>query len=174
MILPVLTESNKILRRVGDKVAIVDLATSEMKKFISDLTETMYAKDGVGIASPQVGKSIQLCVIAKNFTPDKKRDLVLVNPTWKKTTTKTAWDAEGCLSVPGIYGEVKRYVEINVTALDETGAPLQFKAKNFFCRIVQHEVDHLNGILFIDKAKNLHQDGEPGAIEKYSSTPRKV
>ncbi|OGH88592.1 MAG: peptide deformylase [Candidatus Magasanikbacteria bacterium RIFOXYC2_FULL_42_28] len=157
MILPVLTEPNKILRRVGDKLTMADLTTPKMKKFITDLTETMYAKDGVGIASPQVGNSIQLCVIAKNFTPDKKRDLVLVNPAWKKTTTKTAWDMEGCLSVPGIYGEVKRYTEIKVTALSETGAPLQFKANKFFCRIIQHEVDHLNGILFIDKARNLQE-----------------
>src|SRR3989339_597061 len=123
MILPVLTEPNKILRRVGDKLTMADLTTPKMKK----------------------------------FTPDKKRDLVLVNPAWKKTTTKTAWDMEGCLSVPGIYGEVKRYTEIKVTALSETGAPLQFKANKFFCRIIQHEVDHLNGILFIDKARNLQE-----------------
>lgn len=164
MILDVLTEPNKVLRRVGDKVAPADLSTPKIKKFIADLTETMYAKDGVGIAAPQVGNSMQLCVIAKNFTPDKKKDLILVNPVWKKTTTKTAWDSEGCLSVPGIYGEVKRYVEINVTALDENGKPLQFKAKNFFCRIIQHEVDHLNGILFIDKARNLQKVEKTDAI----------
>src|SRR3989339_425185 len=157
MDLTIITEPNKILRRVGDKLTPADLATPKMKKFIVDLTETMYVEDGVGIASPQVGNSIQLCIIAKNFTPNKKRDLVLVNPVWKKTTLKTSWDTEGCLSVPGIYGEVKRYVEINVTALDENGKPIQFKAKNFFCRIIQHEVDHLNGILFIDKARNLQE-----------------
>jgi peptide deformylase len=122
------------------------------------MVETMYAKDGVGLASVQVGESKQLCVIAKNYnTLNKKQDLCLINPSWTKLSVFKAWDEEGCLSVPGVYGKVKRYTKIKVQALDSNGKLLEFVAEDFFARIIQHEVDHLNGILFIEKAKNLHQ-----------------
>lgn len=121
------------------------------------MIETMYIKDGVGIAAQQVGEPIMLCVIAKAFSPiNPREDLILINPTWEKLTTKQIWDHEGCLSVPGkIYGEIKRYTHLRVKALDKKGEPLEFEVKDFPACIVQHEVDHLNGHLFIEKAKNL-------------------
>jgi len=122
------------------------------------MTETMYKSDGVGIAAPQVGVSIMLCVIAKQFATTKE-DLILINPVWEKKSVLKTTDTEGCLSVPGIFGEVKRYKKIKVQALDKNGARIEFLANNFFARIVQHEIDHLNGVLFIEKAKNLHSDG---------------
>ncbi len=122
------------------------------------MTETMYKSDGVGIAAPQVGASIMLCVIAKQFA-GTKTDLTLVNPVWEKKSLLKTSDTEGCLSVPGVFGEVKRYKKIKVNALDRDGNKIEFLANNFFARIVQHEVDHLNGILFIEKAKNVHSDG---------------
>ena len=127
-----------------------------MKGFIVDLTETMYAKDGVGIASAQVGNPIQLCVIAKNFTPDKSSDLILINPEFKKASVLREWDEEGCLSAPNTYGSVRRYKKIKVSALNMKGEKMEFVATEFFARIIQHEIDHLNGILFIEKAKKLH------------------
>jgi hypothetical protein len=96
--------------------------------------------------------------IAKEYNElSKRKCLTLINPTWVKLSTKTAWDEEGCLSVPGIYGQVKRYTKIKVKAFDEHGKPLEFIAEDFFARIVQHEADHLNGTLFIEKAKDLHK-----------------
>ncbi len=127
-----------------------------MKKFIVDLIETMYHKNGVGIASVQVASPIRLCVIAKEFTPGKKEDLILINPKFSAIGILRQWDEEGCLSVPLIYGKVRRYKKIKVTALGANGQPLEFIATDFFARICQHEIDHLNGTLFIDKAKNLH------------------
>jgi peptide deformylase len=157
MVYPIVFDPNPILHKRSTDVDPATINTPEMQKFIKDMVETMYVKDGVGLAAVQVGKSMQLCVIAKNFTPDKKKDLCLINPTWIKINDKQAWDEEGCLSVPEIYGEVKRYVHIKVKALDGKGNPIEFVAEDFFARIVQHECDHLNGTLFIEKAKNLHR-----------------
>lgn len=157
MILDILTEPNPILRQAGRKLSAADISDPKFRRFIDDLTETMYEKDGVGIASPQTGESIMMCVIAKNFTPDKTKDLVLINPVWEKRSVTRVSGEEGCLSVPLIYGKVKRYKKIKVNALDENGSPVEFDANDFFARIIQHEIDHLNGILFIDKAKGLYK-----------------
>ena len=157
MLLPVTFEPNPILHKKGRDLTVAELATPEIKKLIKNMTETMYVKDGVGIAAPQVGQSLQLCVIAKEYSPvNKNEDLILINPIWQKTSIRKVWDTEGCLSVPKIYGEVKRYLKIKVRALDKNGQAISFEASDFPARIVQHEVDHLNGILFIEKARKLH------------------
>ncbi len=158
MLLKVITEPKEILHQKGHELTVAELATPEIKKLIKNMTETMYVKDGVGIAAPQVDESIQLCVIAKKYSPiNTNEDLVLVNPVWKKTSILKAWGEEGCLSVPTTYGEVKRYTKIKVNALNQDGQPIEFLAKDFIARIVQHEVDHLNGVLFIEKARKLHK-----------------
>lgn len=143
------------IHKPSAEVILDEIKSAKMKKFIADLIETMYQKNGVGIASIQVANPIRLCVIAKDFTPDKKEDLVLINPKFATVGILRQWDEEGCLSVPLVYGKVRRYKKIKVTALGVNGEKLEFIAKDFFARIIQHEIDHLNGILFIDKAKNL-------------------
>lgn len=158
MNLKITTEPSPILHRVASAVAIIDLNTDSMKQFVTDLTAIMYSADGVGIAAPQVGHSIRMCVIAANYSPlGDKRDLVLVNPIWTKLSLLKKFDEEGCLSVPNIYGQVKRYTKIKVRALDSAGHPIEFVAKDFCARVIQHEVDHLDGVLFIEKAKNLRK-----------------
>lgn len=157
MILPITTEPNKILHEVTKEIKLADLQTVEFKKLVADMIDTMYTQDGVGLAANQVGVPLQVCTIVKQFALDKNQDLVLINPRWEKMSIRKNWDTEGCLSVPLIYGEVKRYNKIRVWALDTNGKPLDFIANHFFARIIQHEVDHLNGILFIEKAKNLHK-----------------
>jgi peptide deformylase len=158
MIYDIVYEPNPLLHQRSADVDLEHITKPEMQKFIRDMIETMYVKDGVGLAAVQVGRSIQLCVIAKDFNElNKKQDLCLINPVWKKLSIHKEWDEEGCLSVPGVYGKVKRYKKIHVTALDHTGKQLQFIAENFFARIIQHESDHLNGTLFIEKAKDLRR-----------------
>jgi len=157
MILDIITDPNPILRQANRNLALPELTSSDTKGFIASLTETMYARDGVGISAPQVGKSLMICVIAKNFCDSKDKDLVLINPGWEKRSVTKIWGEEGCLSVPDVFGKVKRYKKIKVKALDENGEPLEFDANDFFARIIQHEVDHLNGVLFIDKAKDLYR-----------------
>ncbi len=167
MLLPITTEPNKLLHEVMPELQPADLQTAKFKKLVTDMTETMYTDDGAGIAANQVGVAWQVCVIAKQFTLDKKEDLVLINPRWEKQSIRKNWDTEGCLSVPLIYGDVKRYTKIRVWALDKNGKPLDFIAEHFFARVIQHEVDHLNGHLFIEKAKNLHKiepEEKPGKI----------
>jgi len=156
MLLEIKINPDEILRRTAKNIPAGGFNGEVIRHLAADMIETMYAKDGVGLAAPQAGKSIRLCVIAKNFTADQKKDLILINPKWEKAGILREWGDEGCLSVPDIYGQVKRYRKIKVEALDENGKPLKFLAENFFARIVQHEIDHLNGILFIDKAKGLH------------------
>jgi peptide deformylase len=124
---------------------------------------TMYAADGIGLAAPQVAHNIRICTIGKAAIKAKhilpQEDLVLVNPVWIKTGLRKVEDWEGCLSVPKKVGKVKRYKNIMVKAWDRLGNPLSFPASDMLARVVQHEVDHLDGILFIDKAKDI-QDVE--------------
>ncbi len=158
MLLEVTLEPNPILHKKGRDLKVAELNTPEIKKLIKGMVETMYVKDGVGIAAPQVGQSLQLCVIAKKFSPlNNEEDLILINPVWKKMSISKAWDVEGCLSVPMIYGEVKRYTKIKVQALNQHGDKIEFDVKDFPARIIQHEVDHLNGVLFIEKARKLQK-----------------
>lgn len=162
MVLSIITEPNKILHEVTKEVTLADLATKKFQKLITDMIETMYVDDGVGLAANQVNVPYQICVITKQFALNKKEDLVLINPRWEKMSIRKNWDYEGCLSVPYVTGEVKRYNRIRVHALDKNGKPLDFVAEHYFARIIQHEVDHLNGHLFIEKARNL-QKIEPDA-----------
>ena len=127
MIYDIVKEPNPILHRRSADVDSKQISAPEFQKFIKDMVETMYAKDGVGLAAVQVGKSIQVCVIAKAYNPlDQKGDLCLINPVWSRSGVKMTWDEEGCLSVPGTYGQVKRYVKIKVKALDKHGKKLEF------------------------------------------------
>ena len=157
MILNITTEPNPILHQVSKNLTKEEIRSKKINGFIKDLTETMYAKDGVGIASVQVGNPIQLCIIAKNFTPEKISDLVLINPTFTKASILRSWDEEGCLSVLNMYGSVRRFKKIKVSALNIKGKKIEFTATEFFARIIQHEIDHLNGVLFIEKAKKMHE-----------------
>ncbi len=156
MIFPIVFDPNPILHQKSADIDPATITTPEMQEFIRDMVETMYKKDGVGLAAPQVGRSVQLCVIARDFTADKKEDLCLINPTWTKLSAKKAWDEEGCLSLPGLFGQVERFTRIKVEAWNGRGEKLSFEAKDFFARVIQHEVDHLNGILFAEKARDLH------------------
>lgn len=152
----VLTNPTPSLREHSKEVSRDFIIQKETQEFIKNLINTMYTDDGIGIAAPQVGNNIRICIIGRNAIPGKKKDLVLINPIWTKLSRKTDWDTEGCLSVPKTYGKVKRYTTIQVEALDETGTAFSFEARNFFARVVQHEVDHLDGILFIDKAIDIY------------------
>lgn len=140
------------------------LLSADTQHFVQQLIATMYNDDGIGIAAPQVKKNIRICIIGKEaIALDKKtkvnanEDLVLVNPVWTKTSIRKDWDTEGCLSVPKTFGKVKRYRNISVKALDEKGEEINFEAHNFFARVIQHEIDHLDGVLFIDKAKDIYK-----------------
>lgn len=118
----------------------------EIRQLVKDMLETMYAADGVGLAAPQVGVSKRLCVIDVGDGP-----VVLINPRIILSLGKEI-GREGCLSIPGKWGEVKRAQKVMVEATDIAGKKISFSAEGLFARAIQHEFDHLKGILFTDKA----------------------
>lgn len=171
MIYPIVIDPEPILHAQTAPVDPSTITNRETQKFIKDMVETMYVKEGVGLAAVQVGKALQMCTIIKNHnTLNPDEDLCLINPSWTKLDRHQDWDEEGCLSVPGWYGKIKRFTKIKVKAISKQGKPLEFIAENFFARIIQHEVDHLNGHLYIEKAKDLYKAVAEKPDSKY---PRK-
>ncbi|MFA6215910.1 MAG: peptide deformylase [Patescibacteria group bacterium] len=138
------------LRQKSQVLKTEELGNKEIKQLISDMEKTMVEKDGIGLAAPQVGKNLRIVVIS---TADGS--LVLINPKILRKSWRTEIQEEGCLSFPEIFGLVKRSLKIKLVALDRTGKKIKFKASGLFARVIQHEVDHLDGILFIDKAKEI-------------------
>lgn len=148
----ILTEPNPLLRRQGRDLSFRELNSPQVQTLIKDMIKTMYEADGVGLAASQIGENINLTVIAV-----KDEELVLVNPKILKYGLLKEKGEEGCLSVPGVWGVVKRSKHVKVKALGLDGTRYSFKADGFLARVIQHEVDHLNGILFIDKAEKIYQ-----------------
>lgn len=139
---------DKVLKQIAEPVEKID---RKIKHLLDDMVETMYAADGVGLAAPQVGVSLQIVVI------DVGEGIIeLINP---KITACEGCEiaSEGCLSVPGIYGEVERYATVTVEALNRAGKKIQISGSGLLARALQHEIDHLNGILFIELAKTMHK-----------------
>ena len=144
-ILPVVKFPHKVLKT---KTAKVDLITAEDKKLVRDMIDTMYAENGVGLAANQVGVSKQIFVASPDQVLGK--ELVFFNPviTKKEGSLK---EFEGCLSVPDLYEPVKRFKRVWLRAMTLEGKTVEVKAEGLLARIFQHEVDHLNGFLFIDR-----------------------
>ena len=157
MILTIVKLPTPSLRERSQEIDRNLLLSEEIQQLIRNMVPTMYDDDGIGLAAPQVGENIRVCVVGKEADPTLKKDLILVNPVWIKNNRKTHIDYEGCLSVPKKFGKVKRYTDIHVNAWNEQGESVSFDAKNFFARVIQHEVDHLDGILFIDKATDIYE-----------------
>ncbi|MGC8651039.1 MAG: peptide deformylase [Minisyncoccia bacterium] len=140
-------ENNPLLRK---KSQPVEHLTKEIRLLISQMKPIMETYDGIGLAAPQVGISLRIivCEVEDKF-------YALINPEIIKTSKKTVTMTEGCLSLPNIYGDVERPERIIVKAINQEGEKIKFKAFGLLSRVIQHEVDHLDGILFIDKAKNI-------------------
>ena len=141
--LKLIKEPNPILQQKTKKITEI---TPEIKQLILDMGQTMKDNKGVGLAANQVSQSIRLCLISTEKGP-----MALINPqiTWK--SLRKDIEEEGCLSCPGIWGWVKRAKIIYVKALNQEGKSIKFRAEGLFARVIQHEIDHLNGILIIDK-----------------------
>jgi peptide deformylase len=151
----IITNPNPTLRRKARKVT--DFGP-ELQTLIDDMVETMRAAPGVGLAAPQVAESVQ--VITVEYSDEDQEDaptrlFTLVNPRITRSSSETVIGAEGCLSIPGIVGEVERYEAITVKAHNRHGQPVTIKAKGWLARIFQHEIDHLEGVLFIDRTDQL-------------------
>lgn len=126
----------------------------ELKKLVEDMAETMYAAPGVGLAANQIGVSLQVAVIDLTPKDEERHLIVLINPRIVHAEGEQI-DEEGCLSVVDCVGNVKRFDKIQVEAQDLEGNPLNFEAEGFFARVIQHELDHLNGKIFVDHLSSL-------------------
>ncbi|NLO89314.1 MAG: peptide deformylase [Clostridia bacterium] len=136
-----------VLREKAHEVKEIN---NTIKKLLKNMADTMYDAKGVGLAAPQIGVPKRVIVV------DVGEGLVeLINPEIIECSDETEVDIEGCLSIPGIQGEVERAKRITVKGLDGEGNSVVIKAEDFFARALQHELDHLDGILFVDKVKRF-------------------
>lgn len=156
MILPILTDGAPILRKVATPVNIIEIAGPLIQGLVADMIDTMRAAHGIGLAAPQVGHGLRLVVMEKTTERDGFPLRVLINPVLAHVTSSiTQTRIEGCLSVPEKLGEVTRPLGLRVQYLDEQGRTQQDQMSGLEAACLQHELDHLNGILFIDTAKKI-------------------
>lgn len=142
---------DRVLRQPAKRIARID---HETRQLIREMLQTMYSADGIGLAAPQVAVQKQLIVI--DCEPDNPANtpLVLINPTIKLLGRDITVYQEGCLSIPGVYLDVKRPEVVEVSYKDEQGRPQKLTATGLLSRAIQHEMDHLNGVLFVDRVDN--------------------
>lgn len=138
------------LHRPAAEVSPAEISTPEFQAYLDDLIRTMIESDGVGIASPQVGRDIRAVVVQMPHGPE-----CFMNPVITKTSEAMIESEEGCLSVPGQFGVVMRHKRVSVEALNRHGRRVNLDLKNFPAIVFQHEIDHVNGILFIDKVVRM-------------------
>jgi peptide deformylase len=159
-ILKVTRLGHPVLRKVTETVSQSELQSPALQKFIDDMIETMKEYDGVGLAADQVHESKQIAVleVADNPRYPEKPQVpltVLVNPTITPLSKDIEEDWEGCLSIPDLRGMVPRYKSVRVQALDREGKEIDFVANEFHARVIQHEFDHLNGKVYLDRMRDF-------------------
>ena len=164
-ILKVARMGHPVLRTPAPPLDPADIKSPKLQQFIDDMFETMNEYQGVGLAAPQVHESLRLFVAGFAPGPDGEDDeedeedrvpvMVLINPEITPVGTELVEDWEGCLSIPDIRGKVPRSRQIVVRALDRRGKKIELRASGFTARVIQHETDHLNGILFFDRMKSF-------------------
>ncbi|MBQ3444210.1 MAG: peptide deformylase [Selenomonadaceae bacterium] len=148
--LEIKTAGDPVLKKVCEPVTKID---KRLRRLLDDMAETMYASDGVGIAAPQVGESIRVCVVDVDTKSHNER-YDLINPviTYREGSVV---DNEGCLSCPDLFGDVERSAKIRVEYTSRFNKKKTLEAEGLLARCIQHEIDHLDGKLFIDVAKNI-------------------
>ncbi|MDP9249705.1 MAG: peptide deformylase [bacterium] len=178
----ILQKKEKVLRKVARDVPVVDIKTPKIEKILKEMSAALKSQDdGVAIAAPQIGYSLRIFLVAgkiftpefvrartekttdsvENETPPQKqelKDMVFINPKISKLSREKGWVPEGCLSVRWLYGKALRSQKATVAAYDEQGKKFTRGASGLLAQIFQHETDHLDGILFIDHAKDIKEE----------------
>jgi peptide deformylase len=155
-------EGSDVLRQTADAVAEDEFGTDELNEIITKMQEALHATDdGVAIAAPQVGVSKRIFLVRDAVLKDRgdlgTKDKVFINPTITNTSQETVDINEGCLSVRDTYGEVTRHQQATVRAQDQSGEQFEVGGSGLLAQIFQHETEHLDGTLFVDKARNLRE-----------------
>jgi peptide deformylase len=164
MIRPILKYGDSILHAPAQPV---DAITAEIERLIDDMIETMYAAPGIGLAAPQVGVALRIFVVDITVGRDPKALIVLVNPEFIEREG-TQLEEEGCLSVPGFNATVVRPTRAVMTGLDRSGHEQRHEATGLLARAFQHEMDHLDGVLFVDRLRGIKRDLIVRKIRKLS------
>ena len=151
----ILTLPNPLLRKVSEPVNIIN---SEIKNLMNDMLETMYAAPGIGLAAVQIGILKRVIVIDLSKEGEKRKPLFIVNPEITSKSDEFISYEEGCLSIPNQFAEVKRPSSCKINFLDYEGKKKEIDADGLLATCIQHEVDHLNGILFVDHLSKLKKD----------------
>ncbi len=159
---PILTFPDPVLRKKAEKVTVFDDSLSPL---ITDMAATMYDAPGIGLAAPQIGESIQLIVVDVSKEEDEQKFTVLINPEITEREGHQV-DEEGCLSVIDLTASVKRSRKITVTYQDASGAEQTLTTEDRFAVVLQHEIDHLHGILFLDHLSTLKRTMYKKKIKK--------
>jgi peptide deformylase len=169
---PIITDGHPTLRKVARRVDPKEIADPLFQQLIDDMFETMYAAPGVGLAAPQVNVSKRLFVM--DVHDDEHEPAIVINPKIELAQDEIEM-TEGCLSVPGYVGEIVRFQHVAVSGLDRNGNKVRLEGEGLFAQCLQHEIDHLNGVLYVDRAKNVrpaktdeeHEIAEAAAAEAY-------
>jgi peptide deformylase len=159
-ILKVARLGHPVLRQEASPLTVEEIRSADTQRFIDDLIETMREYDGAGLAANQVHTLKQVCVIEVLGNPRYPEAppiplTVLINPVVTPLTEEIEEGWEGCLSVPDMRGRVPRFTEVRLEALDRDGQTIDLVAKEFFARVIQHETDHLKGIVYVDRMRDL-------------------
>ena len=167
----IVIEPDPILREKSSTLEKVDY---ELRSLLDDMLETMYAAPGIGLAAVQVGILKRLIVIDISKDKEKKNPLILINPEIIFRSKNTSVYEEGCLSLPGHYAEIERPAECQIKFIDYDGKARELKANGLLATCIQHEIDHLNGVLFIDYLSKLKKDMIVKKLIKHKKEVNKV
>jgi peptide deformylase len=150
----------EILRQKTEKIVDFD---EDLQRMVGEMITIMHESDGVGLAAPQAGHSVQVFVC--NAREDGEEDMVFINPEIMETAGAQEWAEEGCLSLPNIHGRVRRPTYVRIRAQDLTGATFEVESETFHARIWQHEYDHLQGVLILDRMRPIDRLAARRAIK---------
>lgn len=175
------TYGNPVLRQTA---TVIPEVNDEVRKLADDMLETMYAEHGLGLAAEQVGATVSLCVIdvppaadvdenGARENPDVAMPLVLINPEITERSDMLITGQEGCLSFPGIYANVSRCETVSVKFLDRNSTPVELKVKGLLARAVQHELDHLSGVLFSDRMSPVKKVALTGKLKRLAKETKR-
>ena len=167
----IIIEPDTILRK---KSEILEKVDNELRNLMDDMLETMYAAPGIGLAAVQVGILKRLIVIDISKDKEKKNPLFLINPEIVSKSNKTSTYEEGCLSLPGYFAEIERPAECKIEYLDYEGKKSEMEANGLLATCIQHEVDQLNGVLFIDYLSKLKKDMIVKKLVKHKKELNKI
>jgi peptide deformylase len=159
MILKVARIGHPVVRTRAEDVPADRIRSRQFQRLVDDMVETMHEYDGVGLAAPQVHAGLRLAVIEVSGDDERAREAVpltvLVNPRIRPLGKDTVSGWEGCLSIPDLRGVVPRHQRLELRALDRHGKPFRVEAEDFFARVVQHECDHLDGSVYLDRMEDM-------------------